>query len=453
MGKIATIARLMIRTGIHSRVFTALLFLVLITVIGLPLTIKGDGTAAGRAQIVIEYTLGSVATLLAITVVWMACGAVSLELTNHQLQLVLTKPVHRFQVWLGKWLGIVAMTGILLLIAGTVVFFMLSHIVRTSHEEQVSSAGRHRAITVTRQSITPQSADVEAQVAERIRAMRKAGAAPQAMTDAQLAYQVRANLRREASTLTPRQSRTWLFTLPHPPRPDQTMLLEFRFASSRVERQPVTVGWQVGSMPERMETTLPETGASLVLPANAIAGDGTVHITAINHQIDPPTTIVFEEESDLKLILQSPGIATNYIQSLLLIFGNLALLAALGLTAGCLFSMPTASFLALFVLLVMNMSGYITEMAQSGIVTQAHAGTAIGLDEYPLVVRFVFNALNVILQPLQQFTPVQHLAENEMTGWPMTLRGLGLYIGVYSVIIGAIGSWLFNRRETALPGR
>lgn len=450
--KIAAIARLMIRTGFHSRVFAAMLALVLCLVIGLPLTIKGDGTLVGQARIMIEYALGSVGALLALAVAWLACGAVSLELTDRQLQLVMTKPVHHLQVWLGKWLGIVLMAGALLAIAGAIVGVMLLLRFQPGRLGPDEARILREEVLVTRQTLFPEPDDVSAAMERALASRAKGAEGGDFLSEAQWLKIVARNLRRNNGTLAPDQGRSWRIRLPRKPRPQESLMLRFTFASSRPERPTAKIVWQIGDEPPREISLQPSAEGVLPVPPATIGDDLTVAVSATNRSADPPSTIIFEPDAGVSLTLESPGIGGNYFRALLLMFGKLALLAALGLTAGCLFSMPTASFVTIFSLLLMALSGYITTAVQSGIAMESHVGDVVGLGQYPLPVRWIFTGLAALLQPLQAFNPIQRLASNELIPWSLTLRGLVIFILIYSGVLGLLGSFFFRRREIALPG-
>ena len=120
MRRIIAIALIAARSAVRSRLFLLLMLILLVTVIGLPLSIKGDGTVAGRIGLVVYYTLALSAVVLGAATLWTSCAAVSLEIEEKQIHLVMTKPVRGYQVWLGKWLGLVAMNTVLLLVVGPV---------------------------------------------------------------------------------------------------------------------------------------------------------------------------------------------------------------------------------------------------------------------------------------------------------------------------------------------
>ena len=101
MNRILAIAGIAIRNAVRSRVVIILLGILLLVIIGLPLTVKGDGTIAGQVRILLSYTLGFVSFILSLATLWAGCAAVSLEIQEKQIHLVVTKPVRRVQIWLG----------------------------------------------------------------------------------------------------------------------------------------------------------------------------------------------------------------------------------------------------------------------------------------------------------------------------------------------------------------
>jgi len=141
--------------AVRSRVVITLVLALLLVVIALPLTIKGDGTLAGHVQIMLSYTLGLARVLLALVAVWSGCSAISSEITDRQLRLVLTKPVYTLQVWLGKWLGIMVLLTLLVLVTGVAIYGALRWSVRPSVLSVDEQAALRTEILVARGSVLP----------------------------------------------------------------------------------------------------------------------------------------------------------------------------------------------------------------------------------------------------------------------------------------------------------
>src|SRR5512145_2595069 len=113
------------KAAFRFRLFLVVAVLLLAAVVGLPLLIKDDGTARGFTQILLTYTLSTITALLGLSTLWLACGTLARDIEECQMQIVAVKPIARWQIWLGKWLGLMSLNAALLAISGGAVFFLL----------------------------------------------------------------------------------------------------------------------------------------------------------------------------------------------------------------------------------------------------------------------------------------------------------------------------------------
>ena len=125
MQQLLAIAGLTWKAAFRFRLFLVVAVLLLGSVIGLPLLIKDDGTARGFTQILLTYTLTTISALLGLSTLWLACGTLARDIEECQVQVIAVKPVARWQIWLGKWIGLVSLNAALLLLSGLSVFILL----------------------------------------------------------------------------------------------------------------------------------------------------------------------------------------------------------------------------------------------------------------------------------------------------------------------------------------
>src|SRR5277367_4278355 len=125
MQKIFAIAWLTWKAALRFRLFLVIATLLILAVVGLPLVIKSDGTAQGFTQIILTYTLSAITALLGLSTLWLSCGTMARDIEECQIQVVATKPIARWQIWIGKWLGLVMLNAALLAISGACVYGML----------------------------------------------------------------------------------------------------------------------------------------------------------------------------------------------------------------------------------------------------------------------------------------------------------------------------------------
>jgi ABC-type transport system involved in multi-copper enzyme maturation permease subunit len=63
--------------------------------------------------------------LLGLATLWLGCGTLARDVEECQIQVVAVKPISRWQIWLGKWLGIMSLNAVLLGLAGLSIFLLL----------------------------------------------------------------------------------------------------------------------------------------------------------------------------------------------------------------------------------------------------------------------------------------------------------------------------------------
>src|SRR5438094_10038941 len=125
MQRLFAIAKLTLKAACRYRLVQILTLLLLGAVIGLPLVIKHDGTARGFTQILLTYTLGTITTLLGLATLWLACGTMARDVEECQMQMVAVKPIARWEIWVGKWTGIMFLNLLLLAVAGVAVYVLM----------------------------------------------------------------------------------------------------------------------------------------------------------------------------------------------------------------------------------------------------------------------------------------------------------------------------------------
>src|SRR3979490_832884 len=109
MQRLLAIAWLTWKAAFRFRLFLVVAVLLLAAVAGPPFRLKDDGTARGFRQILLTYCLTTITALLGLSTLWLACGTLARDIEECQMEVVATKPVARWQIWLGTWLGIVAL--------------------------------------------------------------------------------------------------------------------------------------------------------------------------------------------------------------------------------------------------------------------------------------------------------------------------------------------------------
>ncbi len=454
MNKVLAIAGIAIRNAMRSRMVIILLGILLLVIVGLPLTVKGDGTIAGQVRVLLGYTLGLVGFILSLATLWAGCAAVSLEIQERQIHLVVTKPVARAQIWLGKWLGLLILNAALLAFSGAVVYGLLrwTHRPETLTPEQFVELRENTLIACT--VVRPEPLRIDDQVRAELEAIRTGSRVPDDIPESEVERAVRQRLLTDAFSVLQGGARQWTFAAPAktvaPP------LFRFRFSSSSIGPESVPGRWTVqresdGTPFQTVQTNTSGMACLLKIPADAAAGGGAFRVTYENLSASP-IVVSFDPADGLLLYSPAAGFEANFVRALLAILCRLAFFAALGVTAGSLFSMPVASFVSICALLMIQISGYIQSIAGRDALLHAHRHGPTGASAFwDHLFSAVFKAFNAVVGPLQGFDPLELLTTGQLVTWSM----LGSVFVVQGIVYGgalmAISAWVLNKRELALP--
>ena len=116
------IIKLTCKAAMRSHVFQTLLGILIFTIIVLPLTVVGDGTAHSYIQVSLQYCLGAISFILSMSTIWLGCVTMGTDIESYRLHMVVSKPISRVTIWLGKWTGVIVVHTVLLIISSLLVY-------------------------------------------------------------------------------------------------------------------------------------------------------------------------------------------------------------------------------------------------------------------------------------------------------------------------------------------
>ena len=452
MRKVCAIAGIALRSAIRSRVVVVMLGLLLLAIMALPLTIKGDGTLTGAVQVLLRYTLGAVNILLSIATLWAGCAAVATEVQEHQVQLIVTKPVTRTQLWLGKWLGLLVLNAVLLAVAGGVTYGLLRWHLHREHLSARDWSTLHEEILVARRIVNPEPVSLDADVTRIYAEQRKQGMIPATTRPDQAMEVIRQALLQQAFSVPPDMLLRKVFRVSTTTRP---FVIRYKFASSQTGKESVACIWMAGApeRPDRLqraELSAPNGWHTLQIPVSMVATDGTltVDIATVN---PTPVTMVFAPADGIQLLAYEGGFAGNFCRCLLVLLGQLAFLGALAVTLGCVFSLPVAALVAAYSVMLMNIGGYLQTLTQEKFIISSAMAPGATPGMLDALVHLLYIGLYWMAKPFQTASPLEPLAVGELVSWWWVAGVWWWQVVVAAGILAAVGSWIFNRRELGLP--
>jgi len=104
--RLRAVARVTIAEGLRMKLAIVFIGLLVVTLPALFLMAKGDGTIKGRVQMFLGYSIGLTGFYLSLLTIFFSCRTLANEIATQQIVILATKPVPRWQILMGKWLGI-----------------------------------------------------------------------------------------------------------------------------------------------------------------------------------------------------------------------------------------------------------------------------------------------------------------------------------------------------------
>src|SRR5205823_1762407 len=456
MQRLLAIARLTLKAAFRYRLVQILTVLLLGAVIGLPLIIKHDGTARGFAQILLTYTLGAIITLLGFATLWLACGTLARDIEECQMQMLAVKPVARWEIWLGKWSGIMMLNLLLLAVSGAAVYFLVQWRARQLPPE--AQARLRSEVLVARGSFKPSVVDkatleeeVERQLQERLKDSKVA-----AMDRDFVRKQIRERVKAQFQVVPPGAPHRWIISagLFKARLRDKPLQLRIKFFVAQSAASGTYFGaWEIGPPNGRryavnQPSLAADTFHEFSVPPDLLDEDGDLVVDFLNYN---ETALFFSLEEGVEVLYPESGFGLNFIRGLGIICCWLSLLAAIGLSAASFLSFPVAAFVSLGVLIVGLSSGTVKQVVEEGGIAAVNHET--GRVDNPSVVDLValpiFKGLLSVINLVHGFSPIDSLSTGRSVSWGELARAVAQIVLLMAGAFAAIGIISFTRRELA----
>jgi hypothetical protein len=455
MQRILAIAWLTWKAALRFKLFIVIAGLLILAVVGLPLVIKDDGTARGFTQIILTYTLSAITALLGISTLWLACGTLARDIEECQIQVVATKPIARWQIWLGKWFGIISLNAALLAISGACVFGLLQwRATKLPADEQKVLRSE---VLVARGSAKEQNNDAQIdEETERILQARLKSNPVDKVDLLEVRKQIREQVKADFQLVAPGEYRPWRIDLGFAKNylRDKPLQLRVKFnAANKSSSGTFLAAWQIGDPNSTNIVQLepmslaPDTFHEFQIPPNLFDGNGVLTIVFANAN---STALLFPLEDGMEVLYPEGGFAMNFARGLGIIFCWMGLLAALGLAAASFLSFPVATFFSLAMLTVVLSSGTLAETVENGSVGVGNDEKGIaGHSVADVVLIPMFKGILAVVSLTKNISPIDLLSSGRAISWTDLGMAFGQIVLLLGGIISVCGIILFNQRELA----
>ena len=453
---VRAVAWLTWKAAFRFRLFIVVTVLLLAAVVGLPLLIKDDGTARGFTQILLTYTLSTITALLGLSTLWLACGTLARDIEECQMQMVAVKPIARWQIWLGKWLGLMSLNAALLAISGLSVFLLLQW--RATQLPEKEQKVLQNEVLVARASAKPPTYEKELEKAtdeELKKALERTPVSPAEIPI--LRQQIRERFKSDAQNVPPGYQQSWPIDLGFAKNFLHKQPLFLRVKFNTAQKSPsgtFDVLWQVGVPKEtavwqtREPMSLaPDTFHEFEIGPDLFDEKGILTVTVVNPN---PVSLLFTTEEGIEVLYREGGFGLNFARGLGIIFCWMALLATLGLAAASFLSFPVAAFASVAALLVVFSAGTLANAVTDGTIMGVDSESgARGHSIVDAIAIPTFRGILTVINLAKDFSPVEALSAGRSITWLELGRAFVQIVLVLGGIMAVFGIWAFTRRELA----
>ncbi|MHC4240706.1 MAG: ABC transporter permease, partial [Planctomycetota bacterium] len=352
-----------------------LLLIILLPVMGFSMT--GDGTLKGRLQTFVSYGLSLTSFLLCLLTIVVSIYSLTSDIVQRQIYTVLTKPIRRFQLLLGKLLGVILLDAALLGLFSAIIYTITVYTPRFFDASDAEVTRAENEFFTARASISPPEVDITREVEETYERLKRGGQLDELsrkFSREEILAQIASRKRLEKRAAAVGHELTWEFEDIEPLDPNQSLFVRFKYDVSVNPPDLQVYGkWMVGDIRQAKYGTVFETpiyefdrkdlirtSHEIEVPADAVAEDGYLAVVFWNVPLNN-TVVIFPLKGGLEVLFKADSFTGNFVRAVILILFRLVFLAVIGILASTFVSFPVALLLCLVLFLTASFSGFVLE--------------------------------------------------------------------------------------------
>lgn len=451
MRSIWAVATNTIRQALRLKIAAAfiILLLVLLPVMGFALT--GDGTLKGRLQTFVSYGLSLTSILLCLLTIVASIYSLTSDISQRQIYTVITKPIRRYQLLLGKMLGVILLDVVLLFFFSSIIYgitFIMPGFL-SAPEDELAEA--YNEFYTARAGIAPPEADVSKEVNEIYSRLKTIGQLPENMSYSEIIAQLTSQKKLEKRAAGIGQQLIWEFNNIQPLEPNESIFIRFKYETSVTPPDSqVFSQWFIGDYRQvkyGTESNVPvystplrkdpvRTFREIEVPANAVAEDGYLAIGFVNVPMNN-TVVIFPLEDGLEVLYKADSFSANFLRAVLLLLFRLIFLACLGILASSFLSFPVAILFCLVIFFTATFSGFVIE-----------SFNFLGKN-LSSIYSYTLKPVILLLPEFDKFNPAKFLVPGRLLSWLFVAKAAGLMVCIKSFLLLVIALIIFSFKEIA----
>jgi hypothetical protein len=467
MGQIWAVARnLIVETlRIRSLVIFVIIVMGILTVgFGFWLHDSSSGLGDQKIQTFLSHSFRFSFNFLSFLTIFISIATISRDIKRREIHTIVTKPISRGQIYLGKFLGVAVLNLILLVFTGVAIYTTTQILVRTEVKTKEERGRLDELVLTARRTLRPtvQGVDeaairkkAEQATDEEIRSKREAYGTPEGRL---LTKNREATLKKKITEMT-NESRSAEYGDP----------VTFHFSDIRLKdrdrdrvyiryRQEVSPTppslslfniWYFGPHPDVLGSEQPfvnrgsiRTVHEFPVPGKKVSESGDLYVTYVSPRENGPTRVIFplptrlQKVHGIEALYVAGSFENNFLRTLLSMYMRLMFLGMLGVAAGGYLSFPVG-ILVVLVIYVMGMS--------SGFLVEAmnwQLGTARQMTIVSKLIMWMFPQFG-------NYDPVPAIERGKLVEFSVMGRCLFYMLFIKGGVAAFVGYLLFRFREMA----
>ena len=490
MSAYISIIKLTCRGALRSHVFQFLFVILLLGILIIPNTIKGDGSAYGYIKVSLEYSLSFISLMLMLSGIWLGCQTMTQDLEDNRIHMIAVKPVSRPVIWLGKFSGVMLLLTVLLLLSSLAIYGFVNWQYKKAglvsdkeNQEEVANARREQAkisneLLTGRRVYMPKLPDINALANEKFRE-KMAEKTPDGKAvlnvyskdqQTKIMNEIRRQVLANVSEIKPGTTYLWNYEgLPKDYKGNFYVRYRFYTGGTSQTAERVTGAW--GAMfffekksevaqgepgkdgkveyvssyiPRRPEEYLTISVNELEFPSEFMNGriihDKSAFIGFLNLTKKP---IQFQLADGPKILIKQVSFFNNYLRAVFMEWLGILVVTMIAFAAASFLSMPTAIFTTL---------AYIAYGAFS-LFLQSPMKNYDTLAEMPAMDQFGYVLGQILLTgviPVQKFSMSEFVANGELIELALMGNVILFQVILKGLPLVLLGIWIYSKREFAM---
>ena len=456
------IAQGVVREAVRQRISVVFIVILVVLLPLIPLWIDENEPLRYQLQSYLSRSISLTYVILACMAVVLGCSTVAFEIRDRQIWQVMTKPVHRFTYLIGKWLGIVAVSGVGIATASLAIFISVEVMktrpamdalddlaVRT--EVLTARAGKianyERIAPTQLRQIVDQKIDEDQELSDRI----DRGETTLIQARSELVEQVLADFDSDQRKISPGGSKTLVFSGLPVADGENTKELRLRYlfhcgASDTHQVHPVI--FRFGKDQTWIDVQyVPTVGAFLRVPPGMIDDNGNLELELINSGFNARTETFFPAEyslfwdkDKLEILYEVSDFEMNFLRAVLVDWFKLSFLGVLAVSAACFLSFPVACLLSFAIFIGGSIGPFL------GLSLTQYYPTNLAEQ----VVAWIAYLVHSLLNRFGEIQPSQMLVEGRLIPWSEVWLEFFWLVLVWAFISLMVGFTAFSRKELAI---